>query len=303
MEKASRDLSAGGHICHKYLCASHHRNGFCSERPGKDDRAPLLQPCRANAIVRDHLRKKDIGWDIGNECGLWRAIRKVPIVVNDGPGFYVSRQLGALMGESTFMVGEGVDAATIEEAVLDFGLPMGPGILSDLTGIDIGYHVGRNFEKSFGERWKMSPIYELVYQTGSYGRKTGAGWFDYSGEKPVPNPKVQEVIKKYLKEKGVKPKKLSPKEIVDRMLARAINEASFMIEEGICDRPQDMDLAVIYGLGFPPYRGGICRYADAWGIRNVYEHLLKLEKEQGVRFKPASLLKEMAESGRNFYGN
>jgi 3-hydroxyacyl-CoA dehydrogenase/enoyl-CoA hydratase/carnithine racemase len=232
-----------------------------------------------------------------------RAIRKVPIVVNDGPGFYVSRQLAALMGESTFMVAEGVDAALIEEAFLDFGMPMGPATLSDLTGIDIGYHVGKNFERSFGERWKMSSIYELVYQTGCYGRKTGAGWYDYSGEKPAPNPKVQEVIKKYLKGKGIKPKKLSPKEIVDRMLSRAINEAAYMIEEGICDRPQDMDLAMVYGTGFPPYRGGILRYADAWGIRNAYEHLLKLELEQGVRFKPASLLKEMAESGRTFYGN
>jgi len=231
-----------------------------------------------------------------------RAIRKVPIVVNDGPGFYVSRQLGALMGESTYMIGEGTDAALIEEAVLDFGMPMGPATLSDLTGIDIGYHVGKNFEKSFGERWKMSSIYELVYHTGCYGRKTGAGWYDYSGEKPVANSKVQEVIKKYLKEKKVQTKKSSHKEIVDRMLARAINEAAFMIEEGICDRPQDMDLAMVYGTGFPPYRGGILRYADAWGIRNVYEHLLKLEKEQGVRLRPAPLLKEMAESGRTFYG-
>jgi len=231
-----------------------------------------------------------------------RAIRKVPIVVNDGPGFYVSRQLGALMGESTFMIGEGVDGAFIEEAVLNFGMPMGPATLSDLTGIDIGYHVGNNFEKSFGDRWKMSPIYELVYQTGCYGRKTGSGWLDYSSEKPVPNPKVQEVIKKYLKEKKMQPKKSSHKEIVDRMLARAINEAAYMIQEEICDRPQDMDLAIIYGLGFPPYRGGMLRYADAWGIRNVYEHLLKLEQEHGVRFKSASLLKEMAESGRTFYG-
>ena len=230
-----------------------------------------------------------------------RAIRKVPIVVNDGPGFYVSRQLGALMGDSTFMVGEGVDVALIEEAVFEFGMPMGPATLSDLTGIDIGYHVGKNFEKSFGDRWKMSPIYQLVYQTGCYGRKTGAGWYDYSSEKPVPNPKVQEVVKRYLKDNKIQPKKISHKEIVDRMLARAINEAAYMIQEEICDRPQDMDLAIIYGLGFPPYRGGILRYADAWGIRNVYEHLLKLEKDHGVRFKPASLLKEMAESGRTFY--
>ena len=147
----------------------------------------------------------------------------------------------------------------------------------------------------------MSPLYELVYQTGCYGRKTGAGWFDYSGEKPVPNPKVVEAVQNYLKEKGVSPKEVSPKEIIDRMLARAINEAAYMIQEGICDRPQDMDLAMIYGTGFPPYRGGILRYADAWGINNVYQHLLKLEKEYGVRFKPCNLLKEMAEQGETFY--
>ncbi len=231
-----------------------------------------------------------------------RAIRKVPIVVNDGPGFYVSRQLGALMGESTFMIGEGVDPAQIEEAVVDFGMPMGPATLSDLTGIDINYHVVKYFERALGERWRPSPIYELVYQTGCYGRKTGAGWFDYRGEKPVPNPKVQEVIKNYLKEKKIPPKKISSKEIIDRMLARAINEAAYMIQEGICDRPQDMDLALVYGIGFPPYRGGLLRYADAWGIRNVYQYLLELEREHGARFKPAPLLKEMAESGRTFYG-
>jgi 3-hydroxyacyl-CoA dehydrogenase/enoyl-CoA hydratase/carnithine racemase len=230
-----------------------------------------------------------------------RAIRKVPIVVNDGPGFYVSRQLSALMGESTFLVGEGMGPARIEEAMLEFGMPMGPATLSDLTGIDIGYHVGKNFEKSFGERWKMSPIYERVYQTGCYGRKTGAGWHDYSGEEPVPNPKVLEVIDGYLKENGISPKEMSSQEIVDRMLARAINEAAYMIKEGICDRPQDMDLAMIYGTGFPPYRGGILRYADAWGIRNVYEHLVNLEAEHGVRFKPETVLKEMAESGGTFY--
>jgi 3-hydroxyacyl-CoA dehydrogenase len=270
--------------------------------PGRMIGLHFFNPAERMPLLEIICGKKTSDGTLATSVAFGRAIRKVPIVVNDGPGFYVSRQLGALMGESTFMVGEGVDGAPIEEAVLDFGMPMGPATLSDLTGIDIGYHVGRNFEKSFGERWKMSPIYELVYETGCYGRKTGAGWFDYSSEKPVPNSKVQEVIKKYLKEKGIKPKKSSHKEIIDRMLARAINEAAYMIQEEICDRPQDMDLAIIYGLGFPPYRGGILRYADVWGIRNVYEHLLKLEQEHGVRFKPASLLKEMAESGRTFYG-
>jgi len=269
--------------------------------PGRMIGLHFFNPAERMQLLEVICGKKTSDMTLAASVAFARAIRKVPIVVNDGPGFYVSRQLGALLGESTFLVGEGVDAASIEEAVVDFGMPMGPATLSDLTGIDINHHVVRNFERSLGERWKTSPIYELVYQTGCYGRKTGAGWYNYSGEKPVPNPRVQEVIQKYLTEKGVKSKKLSNKEIVDRMLARAINEAAYMIQEGICDRPQDMDLAMIYGTGFPPYRGGILRYADGRGIRNVYEHLLKMEREYGVRFKPASLLKEMAESGRTFY--
>ena len=269
--------------------------------PGRMIGLHFFNPAERMQLLEIICGKKTSDQTLATSVAFGRAIRKVPIVVNDGPGFYVSRQLGGLMGESIFMVAEGVDPAKVEEAILDFGLPMGPATLSDLTGIDINYHVGKNFEKTFGERLKMHPLSERVYQTGCYGRKTGAGWFDYSGEKPVPNPKVVAVIQNYLGEKGVGPKTMTPKEIVDRMLARAINEAAYMIQEGICDRPQDMDLAMVYGTGFPPYRGGILRYADAWGIGNAYQHLVKLEKEHGVRFKPCNLLKEMAEQGKTFY--
>jgi len=269
--------------------------------PGRMIGLHFFNPAERMQLLEIICGKKTSDQTLSTSVAFGRAIRKVPIVVNDGPGFYVSRQLGGLMGEFIFMVAEGVDLTKVEEAVLEFGLPMGPATLSDLTGIDINYHVGKNFEKAFGERLKMHPLTERVYQTGCYGRKTGAGWFDYSGEKPVPNPKVMEVIQNYLKEKGVKPKSMTPKEITDRMMARAINEAAYMIQEGICDRPQDMDLAMIYGTGFPPYRGGILRYADAWGIGNVYQHLLKLEKELGVRLRPCSLLKEMADKSKTFY--
>jgi 3-hydroxyacyl-CoA dehydrogenase/enoyl-CoA hydratase/carnithine racemase len=269
--------------------------------PGRMIGLHFFNPAERMQLLEIICGKKTSDQTLSTSVAFGRAIRKVPIVVNDGPGFYVSRQLGGLMGETIFMLAEGVDGAKVEEAVLDFGLPMGPATLSDLTGIDINYHVGKNFEKALGERWKMHPLNERIYQTGCYGRKTGAGWFDYSGEKPVPNPKMIEVVQNYLKEKGIGPKTTTSKDIMDRMMARAINEAAFMIQEGICDRPQDMDLAMIYGTGFPPYRGGILRYADAWGVGNVYQHLLKLEKEHGVRFKPCSLLKEMAEQAKTFY--
>jgi 3-hydroxyacyl-CoA dehydrogenase/enoyl-CoA hydratase/carnithine racemase len=230
-----------------------------------------------------------------------RAIKKIPIVVNDGPGFYVSRQLGALMGGVVPLVAEGVPLQAIEEAMVGFGMPMGPGMLADLTGIDINYHVNKTFERVLGERYKVHPLMERVYQTGCYGRKTGSGWYDYSGKQPVLNQKVMKVVEDYLKEQGVGPKEMSRQEIVDLMLANAINEAAYMIEEDICDRPQDMDLAMIYGTGFPPYRGGILRYADAWGLKNVYQKLVELESNYGSQFKPAGLLQKMANAGETFY--
>jgi 3-hydroxyacyl-CoA dehydrogenase/1,4-dihydroxy-2-naphthoyl-CoA synthase len=261
----------------------------------------FFNPAERMQLLEIICGKKTGDATLATSVAFGRAIRKVSIVVNDGPGFYVSRQLGAFMGESTFIVAEGVSPARTEEAVLEFGMPMGPGTLSDLTGIDISYHVGKNYQKSLGERWQSSPLFERIYATGCYGRKTGAGWFDYSGDKPVPNPKVQAAVEGYLKEKGIGTKEMSHQEIMDRMLARAINEAAYMIREGVCDRPQDMDLAMIYGTGFPPYRGGILRYADKWGVANVYQHLVKLERELGPRFRPCPLLKEMAENGEKFY--
>jgi 3-hydroxyacyl-CoA dehydrogenase/enoyl-CoA hydratase/carnithine racemase len=230
-----------------------------------------------------------------------RAIRKIPIVVNDGPGFYVSRQLSALMSGSTFLLADGVDGGAIEAAMVDFGMPMGPAALSDLTGIDISYHVNRTFEKRLGARWKVHPLTEVIFRTGCYGRKTGSGYMDYSSPTPVPNPKVAAAIQGYLQEQRVQPKKASPQEIIDLMLAAGINEAAYMMEEGICDRPQDMDLAMIYGTGFPPYRGGILRYADQWGLNNVHRKLIELEKQYGVHFKPAQRISAMATAGKRFY--
>ena len=110
----------------------------------------FFNPAERMQLLEIICGKKTSDQTLATSVAFGRAIRKVPIVVTDGPGFYVSRQLGALMGESTVMLSEGVDPTKVEEAVLDVGLPMGPATLNDLTGIDISYHVGKNFEKAFG---------------------------------------------------------------------------------------------------------------------------------------------------------
>ena len=269
--------------------------------PGRMIGLHFFNPAHRMQLLEVICAEKTSDQTLATSVAFAKAIKKIPIVVNDGPGFYVSRQLGGLFGGAVHLSADGVDGAVMEEAMLDFGMPMGPATLADLTGIDINYHVGKTFERRLGERYKVHPLTEVVYRTGCYGRKTGAGYFDYSGEEPVPNQRVVEAVQKYLKENRVTPKAMSKQEIVDVMLALGINEAALMMEEGICDRPQDMDLAMIYGTGFPPYRGGILRYADKWGIKNVYEKLVELEKKYGLRFKPANLVKEMADSGKRFY--
>ena len=248
--------------------------------PGRMIGLHFFNPAHRMQLLEIICAAKTSDQTLATSVAFARAIRKIPIVVNDGPGFYVSRQLGGLFGGAVYLTADGVDGAAIEAAMLEFGMPMGPAALADLTGIDINYHVNKTFEKRLGERYKIHPLTELIFQTGCYGRKTGAGYFDYSGDQPIPNPKVTEVIQNYLKDHDVANQEMSQAEITDIMLALGINEAALMMEEGICDRPHDMDLAMIYGTGFPPYRGGILRYADQWGLKNVYDKLLTLETSQ-----------------------
>jgi len=269
--------------------------------PGRMIGMHFFNPAHRMQLLEVICAKKTSDQTLATSVAFARTIRKIPIVVNDGPGFYVSRQLGGFMGGAVYLTADGVAGAAIEEAMIDFGMPMGPAALADLTGIDINYHVNRNFEKRLGARWKVHALTEVIYQTGCYGRKTGSGYFDYSGDSPVPNRTVVDAIRRYLKENRVSPKKMSRQEIVAFMLAGAINEAAYMIAEGICDRPEDMDLAMINGTGFPPYRGGILRYADKWGLKNVCEQFVALEKQYGPRFKPADLIRAMAASGKTFY--
>ncbi len=269
--------------------------------PGRMIGLHFFNPAHRMMLLEIICAEQTSDQTLATSVAFGRQIKKIPIVVNDGPGFYVSRQLGGLMGGAVYLTADGVDGSAVEQAMLNFGMPMGPAALSDLTGIDINYHVNKTFEKRLGERYKVHPLTELIYKTGCYGRKTGAGYMDYSGATPVPNQKIVAVVQTYLADNGVVAKQLAEQEILDLMLANAINEAAYMIQEGICDRPQDMDLAMIYGTGFPPFRGGILRYADTWGLSRVLKKLVELEAQYGIHFKPAALIQEMVEKEKTFY--
>ncbi len=269
--------------------------------PGRMIGLHFFNPAERMPLLEIICAEQTSDQTLATSVAFGRAIKKVPVVVNDGPGFYVSRQLGGLMGGSVFLIAGGVDSMAIEKAMRSFGMPMGPATLADLTGLDINYHVNQTFAQRLGPRYAVHPLTEAIYELGDYGRKTGRGWFDYSGPEPAPNPRLQKVIADYLAAHQVRPKDMSSQEIIDAMLATAINEAALMIEQGICDRPADMDLAMIYGTGFPPYRGGILRYADQWGLQKVLAKLEALQAAYGERFAPAELIKSMAAENKTFY--
>jgi 3-hydroxyacyl-CoA dehydrogenase len=177
--------------------------------PGRMIGLHFFNPAHRMPLLEIICAAKTSDQTLASSVSFGRAIKKIPIVVNDGPGFYVSRQLGGLFGAATFLSADGVDGAAIEMSMLEFGMPMGPATLADLTGIDINYHVNKTFEKRLGERYKVHPLTEVVYQTGCYGRKTGSGYFDYSSGQPVPNPIVADAVKKYHKDNNVSPKQMS----------------------------------------------------------------------------------------------
>ena len=166
----------------------------------------FFNPAHRMQLLEIICAKQTSNQTLATSVAFAKAIKKIPIIVNDGPGFYVTRQLITLLGGSIYLIADGVNPNQIEKTMKKFGMPMGPAELDDLTGIDIGYHVNKTFEQKLGERYKIHPLTELIYRTGCYGRKTGSGYMDYTGERPVPNKKVVDVVQKFLSDNGVSPK-------------------------------------------------------------------------------------------------
>lgn len=230
-----------------------------------------------------------------------KKIRKIPFVIDSGRSSYVSHQIFSIISETCFLVGEGCNPFSIEKAFTEFGFPIGPARLSDIIGLDLIYIVSKYLESVKNSRWPMPPLLDLLHETGCYGRKTGSGWYDYKTGTQSPNLKFMEVVKQHLNENNTAPKNISHKSILDQILARSINEGARAIEQGITNNIPDMDIAMVYGAGFPPHKGGIFKYADSWGISKIFDLLLELEAQKGSRFMPSELLMKMAETGKNFY--
>ncbi|HET7436785.1 MAG TPA: 3-hydroxyacyl-CoA dehydrogenase NAD-binding domain-containing protein [Thermoanaerobaculia bacterium] len=225
-----------------------------------------------------------------------RKLGKTVVYCNDGPGFVVNRILGPYMNESGFLLEEGNSIESLDKAMVDFGMPMGPMALLDEVGIDVAAKVAGILTEAFGERMDKSTVVDKLYADGRYGKKNGKGLYLYAdGKRQGPDPSVYKVL-------GVKsPHPADAKAVVERMLLAMINEAALILDEKIVATAPELDLAMIMGTGFPPFRGGLLRYADSLGLPYILARLDELSSRAGKRFAPTEPLKRMAASDAKFY--
>jgi 3-hydroxyacyl-CoA dehydrogenase/enoyl-CoA hydratase/3-hydroxybutyryl-CoA epimerase len=251
------------------------------------DRMPLVEVIRG---------EKTSDTAMATTAALARKLGKTVVYCNDGPGFVVNRILGPYMNESGFLLEEGNSIESLDKAMVDFGMPMGPMALLDEVGIDVASKVAGILTEAFGDRMQKSTLVEKLYADGRHGKKNGKGLYLYdSGKRKGADPSVYKVL-------GIRqPKEADAKGVVERMVLAMINEASLILDEKIVASAAELDLAMIMGTGFPPFRGGLLRYADSMGVPYIVSRLDELSSKVGPRFRPNEPLKRLAERDGKFY--
>jgi 3-hydroxyacyl-CoA dehydrogenase/enoyl-CoA hydratase/3-hydroxybutyryl-CoA epimerase len=225
-----------------------------------------------------------------------RRLGKTPVEVKDGPGFLVNRLLAFYLSEAMWLLGEGHAIEDLDRAMVEWGMPMGPVALTDEVGLDVAVKVAHILGEAFGERLAPPTGQGRLLEDGRLGAKSGRGFYRYDGRRrTTPDPEVYALL-------GVEQRQRAadPSQLVDRMVLPMVNEASRCLAEGVVSGPAELDLAMILGTGFPPFRGGLCRWADAQGLRAIAARLEQLATSVGERLRPAPALLQAAAAG-GFY--
>ncbi|HZU29529.1 MAG TPA: 3-hydroxyacyl-CoA dehydrogenase NAD-binding domain-containing protein [Candidatus Angelobacter sp.] len=249
-------------------------------------------------LVRGKATSKEV---IATCMQLSKKLGKVGVLVGNCRGFVGNRMFGPYRREAQFMMEEGATVDAIDKAMYEFGMAMGPLAVGDLAGLDVGWRIRKEFKhlEKPGVRQPLSE--DKLCEMGRYGQKTGAGWYKYDeNRKPSIDPVVEENVRKWAAEAGIKQHAISKEEIVDRLIYALVNEGARILEEGFALRAVDIDIIYLNGYGFPAYRGGPMWYADTVGLKKVYARIEEFHQQHGELWEPAPLLKKLAEEGKGF---
>lgn len=217
---------------------------------------------------------------------LARRMGKQPVVARVAEGFIGNRIYAAYRRHAEFLVADGARPEEVDAAIEGFGFAMGPFKVADLSGLDIAWRMRQRLADSRDPAARYVAIADRLCEAGRFGRKTGAGWYDYGSGRPAPDPFVADLIDAARGEAAITPQQFTPAAIVDRLMAAIVNEAACVLHEGIAQRPGDVDVALVNGYGFPRWRGGPLWWAARQSPDSLAAALSDLAAAQGADFRP-----------------
>jgi len=225
-----------------------------------------------------------------------RDIRKTPVLVSSREGFLVNRIFVPYLKEAFRLLEEGAAAPDIDEAMVEFGFPMGPLALIDMAGLDVLAAVDEVMSRAFPAHGGLSGVAVGLVERGLLGQKTGAGVYKYEKGDYAPRhgETTDEIIAEVRRRRRLTPRPMGPEEITRRLVLRMVNEAFYVMQEGIVQRESDVDAAMVLGTGFPDFRGGVLKYARGLGLGKVLGDMEQLAERLGGRYSPSALLRELA---------
>jgi 3-hydroxyacyl-CoA dehydrogenase/enoyl-CoA hydratase/3-hydroxybutyryl-CoA epimerase/3-hydroxyacyl-CoA dehydrogenase/enoyl-CoA hydratase/3-hydroxybutyryl-CoA epimerase/enoyl-CoA isomerase len=229
---------------------------------------------------------------------LARRLRKTPIVCNDCPGFLVNRILMPYMNEAIILLLEGASMDQIDKVAMRFGFPVGPIALHDMVGLDTAFYAGKVMTAAFRDRTIETPLLGQLVEAGRLGKKSGAGFRSFTGKKGP--PAADPAFSPFLEKNRTNNRQIADQEIEDRLLLTMLMEAVRILEERIVREPLHVDMGLILGIGFPPFRGGLLKWCDNVGAAKVLERASKYAS-LGKRFEPTEQFVAMARAGKKFY--
>lgn len=251
-------------------------------------------------VVRGDQTADDV---IATAMQLAKSIHKVPVLARVCYGFIGNRMLQPYFREAQLCLIEGATPEQIDRVMEDFGMAMGPIAVSDLAGIDIGYKARQGLTAEQIGPAKTHCVADKLVAMGRLGQKTGAGFYRYDPDTRArqSDPVVMDIVQEQANAQGIARRPISDQELLNRMTFALINEGAKVLEDGIAQRPGDIDVAYVYGYGFPMSRGGPMHYADSIGLKTLYDTICHYRKQWGeVFWQPSALLKHLAENGKTF---
>jgi 3-hydroxyacyl-CoA dehydrogenase len=256
------------------------------------------QVMRLLEVVRGKATSPEV---LATAMELARRLKKVGVVAGNCHGFIGNRMFGPYRTQAVLMVEDGASPWELDQALVDWGMAMGPLAVGDLAGLDVSWRIRQESRGMELPGVRYPEVEDLLYARGRYGQKTGAGWYLYDGQRrPSPDPEVEALVLEYAREQGLPQREFTAQEMVERTIFALVNEGARLLEEGIAARAVDIDMIYLTGYGFPAWRGGPMHYADSLGLANVLARIEQFQRELGALWQPAPLLVRLAGEGRRF---